>query len=305
MVQLSLLFSVVEQVEVETANGPVVEYEMLVRVVGKLFFNVTFLAVLLVPTLVSENVRLAGVRGACATPVPESATVCGLPEALSVKLSVPAAAPSSVGVNVTLTVHVLPAASVDSHVLVEIAKLSLAAILPMSSVVVPVFFTVTVLAALVVSTAWSPKLSEVGENTTVVPELVVIVSVSVVVAVRLPDVPVMVTVALPVVAVVLAVSTSVLVLVAGFGLKVAVTPLGKPEAESVTLPLNPSSGVIVIALFPSAPCATLKLLGLAESVKLGEEDTKTYAAPCEVVPTVCPVAPTVMVLSSTATDQPK
>jgi uncharacterized Tic20 family protein len=65
------------------------------------------------------------------------------------------------------------------------------------------------------------------------------VSVIVVVAVRLPDVPVMVTVAVPVVAVPLAVRVSTLVPVVGFGLNPAVTPLGRPDADSVTLPLNP------------------------------------------------------------------
>jgi len=39
IVQLFLLSSVVVQVEVDTANGAAVEYEMPVRVVGKLFFN--------------------------------------------------------------------------------------------------------------------------------------------------------------------------------------------------------------------------------------------------------------------------
>ena len=40
MEQLSLLFSVVPQVVAEIANGAAVEYEMPVRVVGKLFFRV-------------------------------------------------------------------------------------------------------------------------------------------------------------------------------------------------------------------------------------------------------------------------
>jgi hypothetical protein len=91
------------------------------------------------------------------------------------------------------------------------------------------------------------------------------VRVSVVVCVKLPEVPITVTVPAYEVAVALAVSVSVLLLVAGFGLKTAVTPLGNPEAESDTLPLNPFSGVIVIVLVPWFPCATVKLLGMAES----------------------------------------
>ena len=73
---------------------------------------------------------------------------------------------------------------------------------------------------------------------------------SVVVSVRLPDVPVIVTTALPVVAVALAVKVSVLVEVAGFGLNAAVTPLGRPDAEKVTLPVKPFAGVMVIVLVP-------------------------------------------------------
>jgi hypothetical protein len=99
------------------------------------------------------------------------------------------------------------------------------------------------------------------------------VSETVVVAVKLPDVPVIVTVAVPVVAVLLAVRVSVLVEVVGFVLNAAVTPLGKPEAASVTLPENPPKSVTVMVLVPPAPpCVMVTLLGDAESVKLGFED---------------------------------
>jgi len=94
---------------------------------------------------------------------------------------------------------------------------------------------------------------------------------TVVVLVRLPEVPVMVTVTVPVVAVLLAVSVKMLVAVVGFGLKDAVTPLGKPEADKLTLPLKPFCGVTVIVLVPLAPCVMVKLLGEAKSVKLGVE----------------------------------
>ena len=76
---------------------------------------------------------------------------------------------------------------------------------------------------------------------------------SVVVAVRLPEVPVMVTVAAPVVAVALAVSVRTLVPVVGFVPNVAVTPLGRPDAASVTLPLNPFTSVTVMVLVPLPP----------------------------------------------------
>ncbi len=92
---------------------------------------------------------------------------------------------------------------------------------------------------------------------------------TVVVLVRLPEVPVMVTVAVPVVAVVLAVSVKVLVLVALLGLKDALTPLGRPEADRLTLPLKPFCGVIVMVLVPLAPCVMVKLVGDVDNTKLG------------------------------------
>jgi hypothetical protein len=92
---------------------------------------------------------------------------------------------------------------------------------------------------------------------------------SVVLAVRLPEVPVMVTVAVPVVAVALAVSVSTLVEVVGFVLNVAVTPLGKPDAARVTLPVNPFKSFTVIVLVPLLPWVMVRLLGESESVKLG------------------------------------
>ena len=95
---------------------------------------------------------------------------------------------------------------------------------------------------------------------------------SVVVAVRLPEVPVMVTVDVPVVAVALAVRVSTLVPVVGFVPNVAVTPLGRPEAASVTLPVNPFTSCTVMVLVPLLPWVTERLLGESESVKLGVAD---------------------------------
>ena len=95
---------------------------------------------------------------------------------------------------------------------------------------------------------------------------------SVVVAVRLPEVPVIVTVEVPVVAVALAVRVSTLVPVVGFVPNAAVTPLGRPDAASVTLPLNPFTSVTVMVLLPLLPCVIVRLLGESESVKLGVAD---------------------------------
>ena len=79
------------------------------------------------------------------------------------------------------------------------------------------------------------------------------VSESVVVAIRLPDVPVMVTVTVPVVAEPLAVSVRMLVVLVGLGLNTAVTPLGRPDAVRVTLPVNPPRSFTVMVLVPPAP----------------------------------------------------
>ena len=98
------------------------------------------------------------------------------------------------------------------------------------------------------------------------------VSEMVVVCVRLPDVPVMVTVDVPVVAVELALKVTALVEVVGLVPKLAVTPEGRPEADKVTLPVNPPEGVTVIVLLPLEPCVTVKLVGEAESEKLGDAD---------------------------------
>jgi hypothetical protein len=66
---------------------------------------------------------------------------------------------------------------------------------------------------------------------------------SVVVAVKEPEVPVMVSVYCPRLALLLAVKVSMLLPVVGFGLKDAVTPLGRPEVRArFTLPLNPFWG---------------------------------------------------------------
>ena len=115
--------------------------------------------------------------------------------------------------------------------------------------------------------------TEVGEAAIVKFGVVVefTVNASVVVAVRLPELPVIVTVAFPVVAVLLAVSVSTLVPVVGLVLNAAVTPLGRPDAARVTLPVNPFTSLTVIVLVPLPPCVIVRLLGESDSVKLGVE----------------------------------
>ena len=84
------------------------------------------------------------------------------------------------------------------------------------------------------------------------------VSVMVVFAVVLPEVPVTVMVKAPVVAVLLAVSVSTLEVVEEAGLNEAVTPLGIPAAVNVTLPVNPPTSVTVMVSVPLLPCLTVR-----------------------------------------------
>ena len=66
----------------------------------------------MVPTSWLGNVSDVGESVAPgATPVPVKLAVCGLPLALSVTVKVPVRVPVAAGANVTLIVHLLPAAS--------------------------------------------------------------------------------------------------------------------------------------------------------------------------------------------------
>jgi hypothetical protein len=87
------------------------------------------------------------------------------------------------------------------------------------------------------------------------------------VRVRPPPVPVTVTVAPPRVAALDAARVNTLPV--PVGLKLAVTPLGNPLAINVTLLVKPFRRVTVIAHVPLAPRLIVRLVGLAESVKLG------------------------------------
>jgi hypothetical protein len=100
----------------------------------------------------------------------------------------------------------------------------------------------------------------------------VTVTETVVVFVKLPEVPVIVTLTVPGVMVLLAVSVKVLEfveLVVLTGLKDAETPLGRPDADKATLPLKPFTEATETVLEPLAPCMTLKVFGDAERAKLG------------------------------------
>jgi hypothetical protein len=89
-----------------------------------------------------------------------------------------------------------------------------------------------------------------------------------VVSVRLLDLPVIVTVEVPAAAE-LATANVTTLLPDVPALKVAVTPLGRPDADNVAAPVKPDISLMVMLLAPLDPGVTLKLAGVAASVKPG------------------------------------
>jgi hypothetical protein len=106
-----------------------------------------------------------------------------------------------------------------------------------------------------------------GEGASVKPVGEVTLSVRLVAAVVLPDVPVTVTVNAPSVAALLAVSVSTLEVAEDAGLNEAVTPLGRPDAVNDTVPVNPLRSVTVMVSVPLLPCFTERLVAEGASVK--------------------------------------
>jgi len=114
-------------------------------------------ALLVVEICWLPKARVAGVStamgvgggGGVDVPVPLRFTTCGLPCALSVKVSVPVIAPATDGVNVTFDVQFAPAARLVPQ-LSDSPKLALGTMLVMVIVALPVFVTVMGNDALVV-----------------------------------------------------------------------------------------------------------------------------------------------------------
>lgn len=106
-------------------------------------------------------------------PVPDKATFCGLPGALSVKDRLPVRRPVCVGVKLTLTMQLAFTASVLPHLVFDenafSAKSPEVAMLVMLSVEPPVLVTVTVFAPPVLPTPTLPQASEVGLRETIGP----------------------------------------------------------------------------------------------------------------------------------------
>jgi hypothetical protein len=118
-------------------------------------------------------------------PVPESATIRGLPVALSLMESVATRLPPVVGANCTLIEQLPPGLNADWQPLLLTAK-SPGFCPPIETLVTvrsaaPVLVTCTTLGALLVPVAWDAKISEAGTTPAVVaPVEVAIVKVGVV-----------------------------------------------------------------------------------------------------------------------------
>ena len=136
-------------------------------------------------------------------PVPIRLTVCGLPAALSVIVMVPVRFPPAVGLNVTAMAQFAPAATLDPQVLVSAKSPALApeiAMLVTLSAAFPLFESVTICGAVVISNNSEVKVRLTGDRPTmgpvpvplrttfcVLPATPLLLSVTVNVPVRLPS----------------------------------------------------------------------------------------------------------------------
>jgi len=171
IVQCVLAAKLVVQVVDKVLKSPVIELAMLLRARVWLLVRVNTLAALVVPTVCEANVALVGVNVAGRAPVPVSGTFCGLLVASSLIVRFPVRVPSCVGVKVTLTMQLIPAAKVlpQGFVLVASAKSPLVAMLLMFSTAVPVFETVTLFAGEVVLITVLENVREAGVRLTIGP----------------------------------------------------------------------------------------------------------------------------------------
>ena len=165
MVHFAFPASEVPQVLV-CEKSPVVAMPVIESDVLRLFVKVTLVGVLVVPTVRLANVSVDGDNVTSCTPVPLVVMVCGLSLALSLIVTVPDAAPVTVGVKVTEIVHFFPAATEVPHVFV-CANGPLVVMLVIESETAPVLVSVTFFVVLVVLTTTFPKVRDVGESETV------------------------------------------------------------------------------------------------------------------------------------------
>ena len=109
-----------------------------------------------------------GVTGAIekSCPVPVSATVCGLPGALSLIVNVPVLGPLVVGSKKTPIAQLEPGARLLPQALSVPKSLGLVVTLPISRAALPLFITVTLFGSPDVPTYWLPKVALCGVTDT-------------------------------------------------------------------------------------------------------------------------------------------
>jgi hypothetical protein len=93
--------------------------------------------------MVAEVDEPGGALKMKSSPVPVSVTVCGLPSALSVMVTAPVLSPPAVGLKVTLSPQLAPAATLEPQLLVW-EESPLAEMLAMLRVALPVLVRVTI-----------------------------------------------------------------------------------------------------------------------------------------------------------------
>ncbi len=179
LVQLAPAASGLEQVDAvlenELAPDPVMVVDAVkVTAADVLFLSVTTCAAAVDPTAVDGNVRDDGVmvRPVLAlVPVPDSATSCGDPVALSAIESDAVSEPAAAGLNSTEIVQLADAASDVVQVVAdcrkELAFVPVNPIVPSVTAEALVFFTVTTCAAVVEPTVVEANVSVVGDTVTV------------------------------------------------------------------------------------------------------------------------------------------
>lgn len=111
---------------------------------------------------VAESLAVA-TEAVLATPLPDNATACGLPVALSATRRLPLSEPAFVGAKVTEMVQLALAARVDGQLLV-CPKLAGAVMLDIVRLLVELLSKVTFLAVLVVFTFWAENDKDEGDR---------------------------------------------------------------------------------------------------------------------------------------------
>jgi hypothetical protein len=133
---------------------PVIEVLLMVMLAPPLLVKVTVWLLLVVFTCwLPKAIEVGDKLATGAIPVPVKATVCGLPEALSVTDSDALREPVAVGLNVIENVQLAPTASVDPQVVVRVKSPEFVPEIDVLLIVilaVPVLVKVTVCAELVV-----------------------------------------------------------------------------------------------------------------------------------------------------------